>query len=889
MQKNLGRKSKTPTPILTPTPPPPFLTPTSAPKSAQKAPNAPAKGELTMMMMKKRKTPSPPLISDSSGSSNNSVDEPSGGGDDDDVVVDVVTISSATSFAESTSSSAGNISPVVSSFGIDFVDTLIEEDDATSSSSASSSSAATIAKNPSPIKPNEEQQQQQQQHKSNLASTAAAAAATIILPGAVTANTTSSETAAAAAAAASSKTNEKGERIFSNQNIAPFIVASKRSKASAAAAAINAGLKRKCKRPLKRKPKRRQQQHNDLLLEQFFNNDNSPREHAFLKLLKQSGQDPDLNMYNGGFSFGGDDNVDDDPEYDKSDPDVTLADLSVRCTTSSSSSMDDSWQSTSEDEIIGDVSMMDHDNDDDDDVDVDNLVAAKVITTTATIHSSRDMPVYASKATTTTTTTTTATTTATTTTTTATSSSSSSSSGNNNNNNNNTTTQATKKSMLKKEANAKSFKDLENFFNEQNVVMEAHQQQLKDQQKWNLVKSKKIPTLFLPRVEKIQPLLDRLNSIDGVANKFTTKCIQNGAIRLHCNDMDTYNTISAELQKDNMELHTHQVRKNRGYRIVIRHLHSTTDNQWIRDQLIAQGFQPIFIRVIKHRYSGKPMNLFEVELQPTTDGTNERILKLERLGSQDVIVEKQLKRIDPARAEMANILENGFSLSRKIMPRQRQRGQQLQQQQQQQHQQQQQKQQSNKPKQQQQQQQHQQQHSAKKQQQQQQQQQQKQQKQKPIQQQQNTLVKGNNNNNKNSNNNSNSKSKGTPKQTTYSQIAKSGNGIKSSSQQAASGPASRHLSQFQEKLRAEQQVQMQQQQPNLGQQIGQQQQQQQYHHHQQQQQRDEYFRATIHQNTEAIASIDQRMDALLEIIKELLASTITQKQIAQVNDTINYA
>ncbi|KAL7724174.1 hypothetical protein ACLKA6_010121 [Drosophila palustris] len=519
--------------------------------------------------------------------SNNSVDEPS------DDVVDVVAISSATSFAESTSSSAGNISPVVSSFGVDFVDTLIEEEDATSSSS----SAATITRNPSPIMPNEEQQQQQ--HKSNLAATAAT---TIILPGAVIANTPSG----AAAAAASSNSNEKGERLFSNQNIAPFIVASKRSKA---AAAINAGLKRKCKLPLKRKPKRRQQQYNDLLLEHLFNNDNSPHEQAFLKLHKRSGQDPDLNMYKGGFSFGDDD---DDPEYDKSDPDVTLADLSDRCTTSSS--LDDSWQSTSEDEIIGDVSMMDHDDDD-----VDNLVAAKQQTTTTTTTAA---------------------------TTTTTSSSSSGSSGSNNNNNN-TTTQATTKSMFKKEANAKSFKDLENFFNEQNVVREAHQQTLKDQQKWNLVKSKKIPTLFLPRVEKIQPLLDRLNSIEGVANKYTTKCIQNGAIRLHCKDMDTYTIISAELQKDNMELHTHQLRKNRGFRIVIRHLHSTTDNQWIRDQLIAQGFQPIFIRVIKHRYSGKPMNLFEVELQPTTDGTNERILKLERLGSQDVIVEKQLKRIDP--------------------------------------------------------------------------------------------------------------------------------------------------------------------------------------------------------------------------------------------------
>ncbi|KAL7728031.1 hypothetical protein ACLKA6_017882 [Drosophila palustris] len=514
MQKNLGRKSKTPTLILTPTPPP-FLTPTSAPKSSQKAPNAPAKGRADDKDEEEKDAIA------AINYSNNSVDEPS------DDVVDVVAISSATSFAESTSSSAGNISPVVSSFGNDFVDTLIEEKDATSSSSL----AATITRNPSPIMPNEEQQQQQ--HKSNLAATAAT---TIILPEAVIANTPSGAAAAAAAAAASSNSNEKGERIFLNQNIAPFIVANKRSKA---AAAINAGLKRKCKLPLKRKPKRRQQ-FNDLLLENLFNNDNSPHEQAFLKLLKRSGQDPDLNMYKGGFSFG-----DDDPEYDKSDPDVTFDDLSDRCT----SSLDDSCQSTSEEEIIGDVSMMDHD-------DVDNLVASKV--------SSGNMPAYVPKTATTTTTTTTAATT------------SSSSSGSNNNNKN--TTQATTKSLSKKEANAKSFKDLETNL----------EQQLKDQQKWNLVKSKKIPTLFLPRDEKIQPLLDRLNSIE-----------------------------------DNMELHTHQLRKNRGFRIVIRHLHSTTDNQWIRDQLIAQGFQPIFIRVIKHRFSGKPMNLFEVELKPTTDGTLE--------------------------------------------------------------------------------------------------------------------------------------------------------------------------------------------------------------------------------------------------------------------------
>ncbi|KAL7726062.1 hypothetical protein ACLKA6_008520 [Drosophila palustris] len=84
-------------------------------------------------------------------------------------------------------------------------------------------------------------------------------------------------------------------------------------------------------------------------------------------------------------------------------------------------------------------------------------------------------------------------------------------------------------------------------------------------------------------VDQIQPLLDRLNKLEGVTNGYTTKCTQNGAIRLHCNSMEVYNKISTELDNDNTELHTHQLRRERGYRIVIRHLHSTTERKWIHD------------------------------------------------------------------------------------------------------------------------------------------------------------------------------------------------------------------------------------------------------------------------------------------------------------------
>ncbi|KAL7726718.1 hypothetical protein ACLKA6_012795 [Drosophila palustris] len=58
----------------------------------------------------------------------------------------------------------------------------------------------------------------------------------------------------------------------------------------------------------------------------------------------------------------------------------------------------------------------------------------------------------------------------------------------------------------------------------------------------------------MPKVENIQPILDRLNGLEGVANGYTTKCTQNGAIRLLCNSMDVNNKISQELHNNNAEL-----------------------------------------------------------------------------------------------------------------------------------------------------------------------------------------------------------------------------------------------------------------------------------------------------------------------------------------------
>ncbi|KAM8718248.1 hypothetical protein ACLKA7_000950 [Drosophila subpalustris] len=126
-------------------------------------------------------------------------------------------------------------------------------------------------------------------------------------------------------------------------------------------AAINAGLKRKFKMPLNRKPKRQLiEKQLDNFVEKLFDPKylfdpnkepdpkfNKPYEQALLRFIKFAEQNPDFDKHmDGGFSLG-----DDGPEYDMSDPDFTIDDLSGS-DVSSYSKFYESRQSTSEEVIM---------------------------------------------------------------------------------------------------------------------------------------------------------------------------------------------------------------------------------------------------------------------------------------------------------------------------------------------------------------------------------------------------------------------------------------------------------------------------------------------------------------------------------------------------------
>ncbi|XP_033250650.1 uncharacterized protein LOC117189639 [Drosophila miranda] len=105
------------------------------------------------------------------------------------------------------------------------------------------------------------------------------------------------------------------------------------------------------------------------------------------------------------------------------------------------------------------------------------------------------------------------------------------------------------------------------------------------------IRSTKVPTLFLPLVPAIVPLINKL-TINPNVGKFTTKSMANSGLRVQCDDMATYNVIQNALAEDKTQLHTHQPRSDRGYRVIVRHLHHTTPSSWITEELERLGIQP---------------------------------------------------------------------------------------------------------------------------------------------------------------------------------------------------------------------------------------------------------------------------------------------------------
>lgn len=117
--------------------------------------------------------------------------------------------------------------------------------------------------------------------------------------------------------------------------------------------------------------------------------------------------------------------------------------------------------------------------------------------------------------------------------------------------------------------------------------------------------SNKIPSVFVPKIASIKRLTAIIDN-DPNPITYTTTASQDGGVRVKCKDADSYNNLPQLLQKQNIFLHTHQKPEDKGLRIVIRNT--------IRSLLANKCYTVQYANVLKNRFTGIPLNIFEVEI-----------------------------------------------------------------------------------------------------------------------------------------------------------------------------------------------------------------------------------------------------------------------------------
>ena len=91
--------------------------------------------------------------------------------------------------------------------------------------------------------------------------------------------------------------------------------------------------------------------------------------------------------------------------------------------------------------------------------------------------------------------------------------------------------------------------------------------------------------------------------------QFLTKSLTNNVIKIMCLTSDTYRKIVKHCKEKNIYYHTYQLKEERAFRVVLKHLHHSSDLEDIKQELCSQGHIVRNIINVKHRTTKEPLNI----------------------------------------------------------------------------------------------------------------------------------------------------------------------------------------------------------------------------------------------------------------------------------------
>lgn len=145
----------------------------------------------------------------------------------------------------------------------------------------------------------------------------------------------------------------------------------------------------------------------------------------------------------------------------------------------------------------------------------------------------------------------------------------------------------------------------------------------------------KPPPIFVQKVAYIKPLYDLLNNI--APDNYTLKSLSNNQVKIQVNSPEMYSATIKALTEKQTEFHTYQLKQSRGFRVVIRNIHPSTELEDIKTEIQKLGHVVKNVSNIKQNRTKKCLPLFNIELESKPN--NKDIYQITKLLNSIVKVE----------------------------------------------------------------------------------------------------------------------------------------------------------------------------------------------------------------------------------------------------------
>lgn len=137
----------------------------------------------------------------------------------------------------------------------------------------------------------------------------------------------------------------------------------------------------------------------------------------------------------------------------------------------------------------------------------------------------------------------------------------------------------------------------------------------------------KPPPIFVDKVDNINPLLLLLNQL--VKGQYDVKTIKTDLVKILPKTIESYKIIVAELDKKKTEFYTYKPKTERGFKVIMRGMHPSTDTEMIKEELLSLGHEVTHVWNIKNKSRNISYPLFEIEMK--TNSNNKDIYSVKNL------------------------------------------------------------------------------------------------------------------------------------------------------------------------------------------------------------------------------------------------------------------